>query len=156
MLGYVDSAILRVRLVSDAETQFAKAHPELGYTCTLSELPRSDVIARLLTKDRIDNGYAFEIIGCQAGAPGNPNSTYYITARPFFRTTSFLLRSVAIVKSDAAGSVENAWPRESPSVVDVISPLHQLLPKLLAPCSDIREWPASYSHLFTEPRSHTQ
>jgi len=115
MLGYVDSAILRVRVVSDAETQFAKAHPELGYTCTLSELPRSDVIARLLTKDRIDNGYAFEIIGCQAGAPGNPNSTYYITARPLLsEQPAFCSDRSGIVKSDAAGSVEKCLAKGVP------------------------------------------
>src|ERR1700730_8895237 len=66
MLGFVDSAIGRVRMISAAETQFAKAHPELGYTCVLSQLPRSEEITRLLAQNRIDNGYAFEITGCQA------------------------------------------------------------------------------------------
>jgi hypothetical protein len=76
MLGFVDSAILRVRVISAAETQFAKAHPELGYTCALSQLPRSGEITRLLAQNRIDNGYAFEIIGCQVTAPYKPNGTY--------------------------------------------------------------------------------
>ena len=64
MLGFVDSAIGQVRVISAAQTQFAKAHPELGYTCTLSHLPRSEEVTRLLARDRVDNGYAFEIIGC--------------------------------------------------------------------------------------------
>ena len=55
MLGFVDSAIGRVRVIS-AETQFAKEHPQIGYTCTLSQLPTSYQINRLLAKDRIDNG----------------------------------------------------------------------------------------------------
>lgn len=38
MLGYVDSAIVRVRAVVVAEIQFAKAHPDIGYTCTISQL----------------------------------------------------------------------------------------------------------------------
>jgi hypothetical protein len=69
MLGFVDSAIGRLRVISAAEGQFSKAHPERGYTCTLSELPRSEEITRLLVKDRIDNGYVFEIAGCQAIGP---------------------------------------------------------------------------------------
>lgn len=34
-LGYGDSAISRVRVISAAEAEFAKAHPDLGYSCTL-------------------------------------------------------------------------------------------------------------------------
>jgi hypothetical protein len=81
MLGYVDSAIGRVRAVSAAETQFAKAHPELGYACTLSQLPHDEQILRL-AKDGKDNGYVFDILGCQAPEPKKPNSMYHITARP--------------------------------------------------------------------------
>ena len=51
MLGFVDSAIGRVRVISAAETQFAKAHPALGYMCSLSQLPRSEEITRLLAQD---------------------------------------------------------------------------------------------------------
>src|ERR1700686_3989432 len=68
MVGFVDSAVYRVRVISVAEMKFAKAYPELGYTCALSQLPRSEEITRLLAQNRIDNGYAVEIIGCQATA----------------------------------------------------------------------------------------
>jgi hypothetical protein len=47
MIGYVDSAIARVRAVVSAEDEFAKSHPEAGYTCTLSQLPQEGQIARL-------------------------------------------------------------------------------------------------------------
>jgi hypothetical protein len=107
MLGYVDSAIDRVRVVSAGETQFAKAHPELGYTCSLSQLPRSEEITRLLANDRIDNGYAFEIIGCQAVVPKKPKSTYYVTARPLHRgQPAFCSDQSGILRSDEGGSVE--------------------------------------------------
>jgi hypothetical protein len=56
MLGYVDSAIVRMRVLNAAETQFAKDHPPLGYTCKLSELPSTAEIRRLLAKGSIDNG----------------------------------------------------------------------------------------------------
>ena len=82
MLGYVDSAIVRVRAISEAEAQFARAHPQSGYTCTLSELPRNEGIVRVVAQAHIDNGYAFEIVGCEKTEVGKPNSTYHITARP--------------------------------------------------------------------------
>jgi hypothetical protein len=115
MLGNVDSAIGRVRVVSAAETQFAKEHPELGYTCALSQLPRSEQITRLLAKDRIDNGYVFEIIGCQAAAPKKPNSTYYVTARPLYTgQPAFCSDQSGILMSDDGGSVERCLAKRSP------------------------------------------
>ena len=107
MLGYVDSAIGRLKVISAAEAEFSKAHPALGYTCTLSQLPHSDVITRLLAKDRIDNGYAFEIAGCQALGSEKPNSTYFLTARPLHSDQpAFCSDQSGVVKSDATGSVE--------------------------------------------------
>jgi hypothetical protein len=115
MLGEVDSAIGRVRVVSAAEAQFAKEHPELGFTCRLSELPRSEEITRLLAKDQIDNGYAFEIIGCQAAATKKPNSTYYLTARPLHSgQPAFCSDQSGILMSDDGGSVEKCLLRRSP------------------------------------------
>lgn len=115
MLGDVDSAIGRVRVVSAAEAQFAKQHPELGYTCAFSQLPRSEEIARLLAKDRIDNGYAFEIIGCQAAASKKANSTYYVTARPLHTgQPAFCSDQSGILMSDAGGSAEKCLAKRSP------------------------------------------
>jgi hypothetical protein len=106
MLGYVDSAMIRLRVISAAEADFSKAHPALGYRCTLSQLPGSDVITRLLAKDRIDNGYVFEIAGCQA-LGSKPNSTYQLTARPLHsELPAFCSDQSGVVKSDARGSVE--------------------------------------------------
>ena len=39
MLGYAGSAIVRMRGLHAAEVQFAQAHPTVGYTCALSQLP---------------------------------------------------------------------------------------------------------------------
>jgi hypothetical protein len=115
MLGFVDSAILRVRVISAAETQFAKTHPELGYTCALSQLPRSEGITRLLVQNRIDNGYAFEIIGCQATAPEKPNATYYVAARPLHTgQPAFCSDQSGVVMSDEGGSVEKCIAKRTP------------------------------------------
>ena len=106
MLGYVDSAIGRVRAVAAAEDQFARAHPEAGYTCTLSQLPQDEQIWRL-ARDGKDNGYAFDIIGCQPTEPKKPNSTYHVTARPLHSgLPAFCSDQSEIVRSDVGGSVE--------------------------------------------------
>jgi len=107
MLGNIDSAIVRMRLLYTAENQFAKAHPTLGYTCTLSQLPPSDEIQRLVARNRIENGYAFEVAGCAARAAERPNSTYSITARPLHSgQPAFCSDQSGIIKADYGGSVE--------------------------------------------------
>jgi len=107
MLGYVDSAIVRMRLLYTAETQFAKAHPALGYTCTLSQLPPSDEIQRLVARNRIENGYAFEVAGCEPPDAERPNPTYSITARPLHSgQPAFCSDQSGIIKADYGGSVE--------------------------------------------------
>ena len=115
MLGFVDSANGRVRVISAAETQFAKAYPELGYTCTLSRWPRSEDITRLLAQNGIDNGYAFEIIGCLATAAEKPNPTYYVTARPMhIGQPAFCSDESGVVMSDEGGSVEKCIAKRTP------------------------------------------
>jgi hypothetical protein len=107
MLGYVDSAILRMRVLNTVETQFAKEHPALGYTCKLSELPATGEIRRLLAKSSIDNGYAFEITGCHAPEAQKPNFGYYTTARPVHSgQPAFCSDQSGVVKADYSGSIE--------------------------------------------------
>jgi hypothetical protein len=107
MLGYVDSAIGRMRALNTAEAQFAKEHSALGYTCKLSELPWSAEIRRLLAKGNIDNGYVFQISGCHAPETNMPNSGYNITARPLHSSQpAFCSDQSGIVKADYGGSVE--------------------------------------------------
>jgi hypothetical protein len=107
MLGYVDSAIVRMRLLSTAEAQFAKMHPELGYTCSFSELPTTDETVRRVAKNRIDNGYAFDLVGCQAQRAAKPNATYYLTARPLHSgQPAYCSDQSGILKADYDGSVE--------------------------------------------------
>jgi hypothetical protein len=50
MLGYVDSAIARVRAIAEAETQFANGHPQSGYKCSMSELPRNEGVSRVVAQ----------------------------------------------------------------------------------------------------------
>jgi hypothetical protein len=107
MLGIVDSAIGRMRALNDAEVKFAQTHPGVGYTCALSQLPQSEEIQRLLTGNGTDNGYAFEIAGCQAPDAVRPNGAYYTTARPLHsRQPAFCSDQSGILKADYSGSVE--------------------------------------------------
>src|SRR5580658_5131098 len=81
-LGYVDSAIGRMRVLHTAESQFAKVHPELGY--------------------------AFEIFGCQVPTHDRPNSMYYITARPLhLGQPAFCSDQSGVLRADYNGSIEN-------------------------------------------------
>lgn len=114
MLGYVDSAIGRVRAISDAEAQFARAHPQSGYTCTLSELPRNEGIARIVSQGNTDNGYSFEIVGC-GNDLGKPNPIYHITARAMHSgQPAFCSDPSGVVKSDESGSVEKCVAKGIP------------------------------------------
>ena len=115
MLGYIDSAIGRVREISEAETQFARAHPQSGYTCALSELPRNEGITRVVSQGYIDNGYTFEIVGCEKTELGKPNSIYDITARPLHSgQPAFCSDPSGVLKSDESGSVEKCIAKGVP------------------------------------------
>lgn len=115
MLANVDSAIGRMRVLSDAEAKVAHAHPRAGYTCVLSELPRSGEVQRLLTGDGTDNGYAFEIAGRQAPDTVRPNLTYYTTARPLHSgQPAFCSDQSGILKADYGGSVEKCRANGAP------------------------------------------
>jgi hypothetical protein len=96
-----------MRVLSAAETQFAKEHPARGYTCELSDLPQSGEIRRLVAKNGIDNGYVFEMVGCHAPDAQAPNPVYHITARPLHSgQPAFCSDQSGIVKADYGGSVE--------------------------------------------------
>lgn len=114
MLGYVDSAIGRVRTVVSAESEFAKNNPNIGYACTLSQLPDDGGILRRV-KTGEDNGYAFEISGCEQPRSGTPNLKYWITARPLHAgLPAFCSDQSAMLRSDQAGSVEKCKAEGSP------------------------------------------
>jgi hypothetical protein len=105
-LGYVDSAIGSMRTLVAAETRFAKAHPSLGYTCMLSELPPDPLIASPARNGQ-RNGYLFEITGCRENSGQEPNPGYTLTARPLHKgIPAFCTDQSGILRSDENGSVE--------------------------------------------------
>jgi hypothetical protein len=109
-LGYVDSAIGSMRTLVAAEEGFAKAHPNLGYTCMISELPPDPVIASP-AKNGQRNGYSFEITGCGE----RPDPGYTLTARPLHKgLPAFCTNQLGVVRSDENGSVEKCLKSGAP------------------------------------------
>jgi|GEM_PF-739380 len=103
-LGYVDSAIGSVRAIVAEEKHFAQAHPDLGYTCTLSELSANELIGGLVKSGR-RNGYAFEITGCRTEGRKEPNLSYQVTARPLHKQMpAFCTDQSGVLRSDEDGS----------------------------------------------------
>jgi len=103
-LGYVDSAVASVITIVAEEKNFAEAHPDLGYTCTLSELSRNQLVAGLV-KSGQRNGYAFELAGCRSEGSTRPSLSYQVTARPLHRQMpAFCSDHSGVVRSDEGGS----------------------------------------------------
>jgi hypothetical protein len=113
-LGFVDSAIVRIRSVIAAEADFAKAHTEVGYTCALSQLPQDQLMTSLVREPR-KNGYAFQIDGCEPLMNGEPNQTYHVTARPLHsHLPGFCSDQSGVLWYDDSGSVDLCLARRVP------------------------------------------
>jgi hypothetical protein len=113
-LGYVDSAIGTIRVVLAAETKFAQAHPDIGYSCTLSALPIEGLTAGF-DEHGHRNEYAFEISGCRAGNAHSPNSKYQITARPLVSDVpAYCSDQSGILKYDESGSIQKCLENGPP------------------------------------------
>src|SRR5215472_7433900 len=69
-----------VTMLAYAESMFAKQHPDVGFTCSFSELGKSSKMMGVdqRVNNGIYNGYRFALAGCQ----GKPAGTYQITAEP--------------------------------------------------------------------------
>jgi hypothetical protein len=81
-------------------------HPDVGYSCTLSQLPLDGWIEGLKKNER-RNGYTFTVGGCRPADGKKPNIAYYVIARPLHRDMpAFCSDQSGIVKSDESGSIE--------------------------------------------------
>ncbi len=114
-LGYTDSAIGAIRTLLAAEKKFAEAHPEVGYTCSMSALPSDEFKIVEQLRNGTWNGYAFQIGGCQVAKGTSSNVKYQLTARPLLNgMPAYCSDQSDIVKYDESGSVhkclENGVP----------------------------------------------
>jgi hypothetical protein len=69
-----------VRQLGMAESIFAQAHPELGFSCSLSELAETTKLLQIdpQVNSGIYNGYRFSLSGCE----GKPAGSFRIVAEP--------------------------------------------------------------------------
>ena len=49
-LGYMDSVIFTLRRLFSKEKDFARAHPDRGYTCSISELDSNEMLREICQK----------------------------------------------------------------------------------------------------------
>jgi type IV pilus assembly protein PilA len=104
------SATAAVRTITAAETSYAAAHTDEGYTCSLSSLQQTGLISRRVANGQ-RNGYVFELSGCAPGAEGTANSKYQVVAYPLqlhqTGVRSFCADESAVLKVDAEGSPQH-------------------------------------------------
>src|SRR5262249_55312836 len=69
-----------VKMLAYAESMFASQHPDVGFTCSFSELAESSKMMGVdqLVNNGIYNGYRFALAGCA----GKPAGSFQITAEP--------------------------------------------------------------------------
>ena len=69
-----------VTMLAYAESMFAKQHPDVGFTCSFSDLAESSKMMGVdqLVNNGIYNGYRFALAGCA----GKPAGSFQITAEP--------------------------------------------------------------------------
>lgn len=76
------AAMGRIYMIAQTEITYAADHPEIGYTCTLSNLSPQSGQAESLSASSManpeSNGYRFTLTGCE----GAPASKYRLTAVP--------------------------------------------------------------------------
>jgi hypothetical protein len=102
-LGYVDSAIGTLRTLVDEEAHFAEAHPDLGYTCTISDLASSEMLKELAKSGR-RNVYAFELI-CPARDTTGARRKFQVTSRPLHADMpAYCSDQSGVVRADYGGS----------------------------------------------------
>jgi hypothetical protein len=81
-LGQLDSAIVTVRSMADAESKFSQAHLTEGFTCKRSELAAADSEGdgrlRQIANGHHE-GYSFQLLGCSDRLP---NKRYRVMAIP--------------------------------------------------------------------------
>jgi len=103
------SAEVSVRTVIAAEASYASAHPESGYTCTLADLSKDNLIDAKLASGQ-KNGYVFELQGCSAAPESSVNMKYRISAYPLGRNSTgrraFCGDESGAIKTNENGSLQ--------------------------------------------------
>jgi len=69
-----------IQMLGMAESMFARIHPEVGFTCTLTDLAKPDPfhLDPRIFQGEPYNGYKFALSGCQ----NKPSGSFHVTAEP--------------------------------------------------------------------------
>jgi hypothetical protein len=97
----------QVRNLVTAEITYAENDPDHGFTCSLSDLGKELIDAKLASGQK--SGYQFVLQNCSSGEPGGPNTKFQITATPLSGETAtqvFCSDDSGVVRMDLAGSRE--------------------------------------------------
>jgi hypothetical protein len=100
-----------VAMLGFAEGEYARKHPEIGFTCSLADLvgDHKDAFSRMLDPKIATgpvNGYRFNVSGCN----GTPADTFHITAEPVTPgngSKSYCVDPTGNVRSSSDGSGAN-------------------------------------------------
>lgn len=116
MAANESSAIASVRTLEAAEVTYAAAHPDQGYTCSLSDLADAASIKGPVATGQ-KNGYVFELTGCSAATEGGPNVKYQVVAYPLrvnqTGVRAFCSDESAAVQVDSGGSARGCMEKGS-------------------------------------------
>jgi type IV pilus assembly protein PilA len=114
MAANESSAAVSVRTLITAEATYAAAHPDAGYSCSLSDL--SNLVDSTLASGQ-KNGYVFQLSGCTAGESG-AIAKYQVVAYPTVKnntgTRAFCSDESGVVKVDSGGSAQNCLENGEP------------------------------------------
>lgn len=104
MAANESSAMSSIRRLVAAQSTYSSLHPEVGYTCSLSDLAAAGLIDSTLLGGQ-KNGYVFEFSGCRSEGP---SGQYLVVAYPVARNTtgskSFCSDGSGVVKTDVTAS----------------------------------------------------
>jgi type IV pilus assembly protein PilA len=103
------SAVSSLRILGTAELSYAASHPEAGFTCSLTDLSRDNLISGDLASGR-KTGYTFELANCSAEPPGAMNTKFRVVAYPQRSNQSgrraFCSDESQVIKVDEGGSAQ--------------------------------------------------
>ena len=108
------SAVGSIRILNTAELSYSVGHPNVGFTCALSDLSSS--VDRSLASGQ-KSGYVFQLSGCTAG-DGGTIAKYQIVAYPLTENTTgtrtFCSDESGVIRVAPRGSGQDCFENGTP------------------------------------------
>jgi len=113
MAANESSAAASVHELVVAEVGYLGAHPDAGYSCSLSELSSAGLIGAGLASVQ-KSGYVFELLNCSGGGNAKFQAVAYPVTRNQTGTRAFCAIDDGVVRSDQNGSPQACLKHGSP------------------------------------------